>query len=261
MSLVRICVWMLVLFVLTSNARAQDWSISVSSQPPAHAVVGDVVPVTVRVSVDAGADDLAINSVHSGATTTGLTGLTILSQPTFVAAGTTGDVTITMRVVAPPGTTGVHLAVDVDGTYGAFNGIRSAASNSIAVLEGVGATLSGGPPQVYRGDQIAFDLTLVGNSDSDAQIAVPAAGYAVPVGTTLVMRTRGSAVLPARTAVDFRLVVAVSDFNEDGTAIVMTPTGVTYAMSQIGLFNCAVTTTPPSVTSVVVVPLFMDGFE
>lgn len=256
----RIGLWLLLL-AMGSEAVAQDWSVSVTGQPPAYAPVGGFIGVTAQISVDAGADDLTVNNVSSGAMTSGLSAFAVSSQPTSVVAGTSANVMITMLVVAPPGSAGVHLEVEVDGTYGPVGGVRSATSNAISVLEGVAATLAGGAAQVRRGDQIAFDLALVGNSDTDAQLAVPDAGYAVPAGTTLVTRTHGVSTLAAGAATNYGLVVAVSNSDEDGTVIAMTPTGVTYGMSQIGLASRAVPIVPASVSSIVVVPIFADGFE
>jgi hypothetical protein len=182
-------------------------------------------------------------------------------QPLVVAAGTSSNVMMTVVASSPPGNPGVHLEVVIDGTLGAVNGLRSASSNSLSVLEAVTATLSGGPPQVRHGNPIAYKIDLVNDSDTEAQIAVPDAGFATPAGTVQFGGAHGDTFLNGGSATRYSLVVVVSDSNEDGAAIVMTPTGVTYAMWDITLPSRAVTLVPASVSSIVVVPIFTDRFE
>ena len=262
LSRARVVVGMLLLLAVSCDALAQNWRLSLTSQPPAHAAVGDVIGVTMQISVDAGIDDLTINAISSGATTGGISGFDTLTQLGVIPAGESANVMCTAVVVAPPGSAGVQLQIEVDGTYGATNTIRSVTTNSIVVLEGVAASLSVGAPRgVRRGATIAYGLDLVNSSDTEAEVAVPNAGFAAPTGTTPVVRNAGSTTLSAGSATHYGLVVFVSDSNNDGDVITMQPTGVTYAMSQIGLTNRAPTITPASVSSIVVVPLFADGFE
>jgi len=257
----RILVGMVLLLAVSCDALAQNWRASLTSQPPAHIAVGGVIGVTLQISVDAGIDDLTINAISSGATTGGIIGFDALSRPEVVPAGTSANVMCTAVVVAPPGTPGVLLEIDVDATYGSLQGIRSVTTNSIVVLEGVAASLSGGAPQVRRGGTIAYGLNLVNSSDTEAEIAVPIAGFAAPAGTTPIVRIPGSTTLAAGDATHYGLVVFVSDSNDDGDVIAMQPTDVTYAMSQISLLKRATPISPASVSSIVAVPLFADGFE
>lgn len=249
------------LLLAVDECPAQDWSVAIDAQPPASAQVGDVIGCEALIAVDAGADDLAVNDVNSGAETTGIGAIQFAVTQQTVTAGSTLKDAVTGLLVAPPGSAGVGFQVAVDATLGATLQIKTAKTNAIVVLEGVAAALSGAPPRVRRGDSIEYDLAPVDTSDTQAQITVPHAGFAAPAGTTFSSRTDGSAMLAGGAATQFSLVVSVADSATDGTTITMTPAGVTYGMSDISLPARAIPIAPASVTSVVVVPIFASGFE
>jgi len=243
-----------------SGTPTQDWSVVVSQQPLASAPVGDTVTVKASIIVDAGADDLSVNSLSSGSGTSGLDQVAFVEGTPFtISAGTTNTVTATARVVAAPGTAGVHLQVSVNGFLGALAGIRTADSNAITSKEAVTAVLSGAPPTVNLGDQISYKLTLTNDSDTVAEILVPAAGFGAPSGSTFVSRTNGVASLTSGSSTDYVLIVGVSSLDADGTMIVQAPSGVTYAMSDFGLPARVVTVTPASITSIVHAPVVEVG--
>ena len=250
------------LLALATRASAQDWSVSIAVDAPAAAEVGDFVGFTASIAADAGADNLTVNDVHAGATTTGVFGLHYDFTAATIAAGSQKNDSAVGLIVAPPGSAGVHAQVEVDGTLGAAASVlRTASTRTISVLEGVVASLSGAPKQVRRGDSITYSLDLTSNSDTDAELSVPHAAFDVPPGTSLVMRTDGSAALTADSSTHSGLVVTVSNAVADGAAIVMTPGALAYSMSAISLPSRAIPLVPASMTSVAVVPIFVAGFE
>ena len=244
--------------ILDNDGPAQDWHAAVTQQPPASAEVGDTVTVKATISVDAGASNLDVTSLSSGAGTSGLDQVNFAdSTPFTVNAGSTKEVTATARVTGAPGTAGIHLQVSADGTLGAVSATRTDDSDPIASTEAVTAALTGAPATVGLTDQIDYKLTLTNDSDTPAQVVVPAAGYDTPSGSTFANRTDGLATVPANGSTDYLLSVAVDNADSDGTSITQAPTGVTYAMSAVSLAARAVSVTPK--TSVVQAPVVAVG--
>jgi hypothetical protein len=252
---------LVVILASATSARAditQDWQVAVTGQPAASTPVGSTVTVQATISVDPGAHDLSVNSLSSGAATSGLDEVSFTdSTPFTVAADTTKTVTATARVVGPPGSGGIKLEMSLDGSLGSVDSTKTADSDVIASTEAVTATLTGAPAHIDLADQITYTLTLTNDSDTAAQVDVPAVGFGAPTGSTLESRTTGSAVLLAHSATGYELTVDVDDADADGATITQAPTGVTYGMSDIPLASRAIAVT--SATSTVQAPVVTVG--
>ena len=235
--------------ILYNDGAPQGWSVSTDQQPPASAQVGDTVTVQAKITVGAGPSGLSVASLASGAGTSGLDQVAFADPTPFtVPAGTSQDVTATARVVAVPGTAGTKLEVAVDGTLGTTESVQSTDSNVIASTDAVTATLSGAPATVGLSGQITYQLNLANGSDTAAQVDVPAGGFVVPTGSTLVSQVAGATVVAAHSSTDYQLTVAVAGTDADGATIAQAPSGVSYGMSAVALANRPVPVTPETST-------------
>ncbi|HEY4347551.1 MAG TPA: Calx-beta domain-containing protein [Gaiellaceae bacterium] len=242
--------------VILDNDTPQDWHATVSQQAPASAQVGDTVTAKASISVDAGADDLSVTSLASGAGTSGLDQVAFGDGTPFtVSAGTSKIETITARVVANPGAGGVHLEAVVGGTLGATSTTKTAVFGTIATTEGLTATLTSGATDVALADQIIYTLTVTNDSDTPAQVTGLPAGFVAPAGTTQSTRADGLAAVPANGSSVWTLTVDVNDADTDGTVITQTPGALTYAMSAIGLASRSLVLAPATRTTTVQAPV------
>jgi hypothetical protein len=216
--------------ILDNDGATQDWS-ATNSQSPGSSQVGDHVTVKTLLSVDAGAADLHVTSLGSGAGTKGLANIQYdTTAPFDVPAGTTKEVTATATVTAAPGTAGVKLQTTAQGQLGPASAIRTSDSTAIPVTEAVTGVVTGAPATLALSDQVTYHLALSNDSDTDAQVTVPA--LTAPSGTTLANATACSASIPAGGSTSCDLTVDVDDSDADLTTITEAPT-VTYSMSDI----------------------------
>ncbi|HVV38634.1 MAG TPA: Calx-beta domain-containing protein [Acidimicrobiales bacterium] len=238
--------------IYDNDVAPQDWHVAITTPPPASAHVGDTVSVGYSVSVDPGADDLTVTNVAAGAGTSGLDSASFPSPPTSVAAGTTTPATGTARVVAPPGTGGVHLQITVSGTLGADSSDKSAATATIAVAEALRGKLTVDKHNIRVGRPLTYTLTFTNSSATPAQLSGLPAGFVPPAGTTLTSRSDGSTTVAANGGASvWTLVVGVDDADTNGQVITQAPTGVQYAMADVGLAARPVPLSPANVSSTV----------
>jgi len=245
--------------ILDDDAPPQNWHVNVSTPPPATAQVGDTVTVGYTVSVDVGTQNLSVTSVGSGAGTTGLDNALFPLPPTTVVAGTTSAESLaTARVVAVPGSPGVHLQLSVDGSLGAVAGTRTADMSTIVVGEAVTATLGQTTATPALTDQITYTLTVTNGSDTAAQLSGLPAGFVAPAGTTLANEVDGPPTVAANGTSVWTLTVDVDDADGDGSMITQTPTAM-YAMSAVSLPARSIAITPPAVMATVAAPAITVG--
>jgi hypothetical protein len=229
--------------ILDNDGVTQDWS-ATNTTSPAGAAVGDTVQIQTTITAEAGADDLSVTALGSGAGTAGLGSITYDNPPLpfTVPQGTSTVVTGTATVTAAPGTAGVELQTSVQGQLGAATAIRTAESGTITVGEAVSGVLSGAPATVGLSDQYTYTLTLTNSSDTPAQLVVPA--LTAPTGTSEVSHTDCATTLAAGASTSCDLEVDVDDGDADLTTITGAPAGVTYAMPDISLPARPVTVAP-----------------
>ena len=247
--------------VILDNDSPQSWNASVTQQPPASAHVGDTVTVKATISVDAGADDLTVNSLTSGGATSGLDQVQFdATSPFNVPAGTTKVITATARVTGAPGAAGIKLQFSVNGTLGATTSTKTADSNAVASIEALSATLAAVPSTVLLTDQITYTLTVDNHSDTTpAQLTGLPAGLAAPAGTSFFSRVNGVTTVPPGGTSVWTLTVDVDDADANALLLTQTPGTVSYGMSAVGLASRPLTVAPASVSATVHAPVVTVG--